>query len=134
MDSNLKDKVVFITGATGGIGKELARAFANEGAKIAAKWGASYNQFAMQFALPVEGSHMARFIPLEGTTALYTEFYKEHAYKDLYMAGLGTEVAGYGANSKVKVPESSAYPTDYLAANHNSAGRVTALMLPAATE
>lgn len=106
----------------------------NEGAKIAAKWGATYSQFAMQFALPVEGSHMARFIPLEGTTALYTEFYKEHDYKDLYMAGLGTEVAGYGANSKVKVPESSAYPTDYLAANHNSAGRVTALMLPAATE
>ena len=77
---------------------------------------------------------MARFIPLEGTTALYTAKYAEHAYKALYEAGLASEVAGYGATSTVKVPVDPAYPTDYLAANHNSAGRVTALMLPAATE
>ena len=55
-------------------------------------------------------------------------------YKDLYTAGLGAEVAGYGATSTVKVPVDPAYPTDYLAANHNTAGRVTSLMLPAATE
>ncbi len=34
MDLGSKDKVVFITGATGGIGKEVVRAFANEGAKL----------------------------------------------------------------------------------------------------
>ncbi len=106
----------------------------NPGTKVAAKWGVSYAQFALQYAVPVTGSHMARFIPLEGTTALYTDFYASHLYKDLYTAGLGAEVAGYGATSTVKVPVDPAYPTDYLAANHNTAGRVTSLMLPAATE
>ena len=105
----------------------------NPGTKIAAKWGESYAQFALQYSVPAQGSHMARFIPLEGTTALYTAKYAEHAYKALYEAGLGSEVAGYGANATVKVPVDPAYPTDYLAANHNSAGRVTSLMLPAAT-
>ncbi|MDZ4772799.1 MAG: SDR family oxidoreductase [Planctomycetota bacterium] len=35
MDLALKDKVVFITGASGGIGRALAEAFAAEGAKLA---------------------------------------------------------------------------------------------------
>ena len=30
MNSNLKDKVVFITGSTGGIGKAVTKAFAEE--------------------------------------------------------------------------------------------------------
>lgn len=34
MDLGLRDKVVFITGASGGIGREMARAFADEGAKL----------------------------------------------------------------------------------------------------
>lgn len=36
MDLDLKDKVVFVTGASGGIGADLCRAFAAEGAKVAA--------------------------------------------------------------------------------------------------
>ena len=105
----------------------------NPGTLAAAKWSASYVNYAMQFAVPVQGSHMSRFIPLEGTTALYTAYYADSAYKALYEAGLGAEVSGYGATTKVKVPVDPAYPTAYLAANHNTAGRVTALMLPAAT-
>ncbi|MBR5951266.1 MAG: SDR family oxidoreductase [Actinomycetaceae bacterium] len=35
MDLNLAEKVVLITGATGGIGKAIARAFLNEGSKLA---------------------------------------------------------------------------------------------------
>lgn len=35
MDLNLKDKVVILTGATGGIGSAIARAFAAEDAKLA---------------------------------------------------------------------------------------------------
>ena len=35
MNSNLKDKVVFITGSTGGIGKAVTKAFAEEGARVA---------------------------------------------------------------------------------------------------
>lgn len=35
MDLNLKDKVIFITGATGGIGQGVTKAFLNEGAKLA---------------------------------------------------------------------------------------------------
>ena len=105
----------------------------SEGTYTAAKWKDTYSQFALQYAAPEKGNHYAQFIPLEGTKALYEAYYNEKAYKDLYYGNMAAEVVGYGAATTVKVPVSSAYPTDYLAANHNTAGRVTALMLPAAT-
>ncbi len=99
---------------------------------VAAKWGDTYKQFALQYAAPAAGSHMARFIPLEGERAGYEAFYAGHTYATLYTAGLGAEITGYGANSTVYVPVDSAYPTTYLNSNHNTAGRVTVLMVPAA--
>ena len=100
----------------------------------AAKWGNTYSQFALQYAVPAAGSHMARFIPLEGTAEEYKAHYASHTYKDLYLAGIGAEITGYGANSTVYVPVDPAYPVDYLNRNHNTAGRVTVLMVPPVTE
>ena len=96
------------------------------GEEAAAKWGKSYSNFAMQYQAPAKGEHLSKFVPLEGDRAKYETLYAGNA---LVLSGIASEYAGYGANSTVLVPESPAYPTDYLAQNHNSAGRVTALML-----
>ena len=101
------------------------------GTEGAAKWGKSYTTFAMQYQAPAAGEHLSKFIPLEGERAKYEAMFAENA---LMLSGLGQEVAGYGANAEVKVPESSVYPTDYLSKNHNTAGRVTALMIPVVQE
>ena len=101
------------------------------GEDAAAKWGKSYTTFAMQYQAPAAGEHLSKFIPLEGERAKYEAMFAENA---LMLSGLGQEVAGYGANAEVKVPESTVYPTDYLSQNHNTAGRVTALMIPVVQE
>lgn len=101
----------------------------DEGVEAPAKWGNSYTTFAMQYEAPAKGEHMSKFIPLEGDRAKYEAMYAENAY---VLSGLAQEYAGYGANTEIKVPESSAYPTDYLAQNHNTAGRVTVMMIPQA--
>ena len=101
-------------------------AIGEDGAETTAKWGNSYATFAMQYQAPAAGEHLSKFIPLEGYRAKYEAKFEGNA---LFLSGLAQEYAGYGANSTVRVPESSAYPTDYLAQNHNSAGRVTDMML-----
>lgn len=101
------------------------------GEDAAAKWGKSYTTFAMQYQAPAAGEHLSKFIPLEGERAKYEAMFAENA---LMLSGLGQEFAGYGANAEVKVPESNVYPTDYLSQNHNTAGRVTALMIPVVQE
>lgn len=100
---------------------------AETGEEGAAKWGKSYTTFAMQYQAPAAGEHLSKFIPLEGERAKYEAMFAENA---LMLSGLGQEFTGYAANAEVKVPESSVYPTDYLSQNHNTAGRVTAMMLP----
>ena len=104
---------------------------AETGEEGAAKWGKSYTTFAMQYQAPAAGEHLSKFIPLEGERAKYEAMFAENA---LMLSGLGQEVAGYAANAEVKVPESNVYPTDYLSQNHNTAGRVTALMIPVVQE
>ena len=104
---------------------------AETGEEGAAKWGKSYTTFAMQYQAPAAGEHLSKFIPLEGERAKYEAMFAGNA---LMLSGLGQEVAGYGANAEVKVPESSVYPTDYLSQNHNTAGRVTAMMIPVVQE
>ena len=98
-----------------------------DGAETTAKWGKSYSNFAMQYQAPAEGEHLSKFVPLEGYRAKYEARYADNA---LALSGLAQEYEGYAADSVVLVPESSVYPTDYLSENHNTAGRVTAMMIP----
>ena len=99
-----------------------------DGTEAAAKWGKSYTTFALQYQAPAAGEHLSKFIPLAGDRAKYEAMYEGNA---LALSGLAQEYEGYAADSVVLVPESSAYPTDYLAENHNTAGRVTAMIIPA---
>ena len=62
MNSNLKDKVVLITGATGGIGKEVAKAFASEGSKIALTSRTQEKLDALVAELGVPEDHVATFV------------------------------------------------------------------------
>ena len=62
MNSNLKDKVVLITGATGGIGKEVAKAFASEGSKIALTSRTQAKLDALVAELGVAEDHIATFV------------------------------------------------------------------------
>ena len=101
-------------------------AVGEDGTEAPAKWGKSYSNFAMQYQAPAAGEHLSKFIPLAGDRAKYEAMYEGN---ELVLSGLAQEFEGYAANSVVLVPESSAYPTDYIAQNHNSAGRVTAMVL-----
>ncbi len=62
MNSNLKDKVVLITGATGGIGKEIAKAFAKEGSKIALTSRTQAKLDALIAELDVSADYVAGFV------------------------------------------------------------------------
>lgn len=62
METNLKDKVVLITGATGGIGKAVAEAFAKEGSKIALTSRTQAKLDALIAELGVPEDHVAGFV------------------------------------------------------------------------
>ena len=62
MNTNLKDKVVLITGATGGIGKAIAKAFADEGSKIALTSRTQAKLDALVAELGVPEDHVATFV------------------------------------------------------------------------
>ena len=62
MDSNLKDKVVFITGSTGGIGKAVTKAFAAEGARVAITSRSQEKLDALVSELGLDEDHAATFV------------------------------------------------------------------------
>lgn len=62
MDSNLRDKVVMITGATGGIGKAVAKAFAAEGARLVLTSRTQEKLDALIAELGTDDDHAAGFV------------------------------------------------------------------------
>lgn len=62
MDLKLKDKVVLITGATGGIGSAITRAFAAEGAKLAISSTRQEKLDALIPTLGVDEDHVKGFV------------------------------------------------------------------------
>ena len=62
MGTNLKDKVVLITGATGGIGKAIAKAFAEEGSRIALTSRSQEKLDALIAELGIDADHATGFV------------------------------------------------------------------------
>ena len=62
MNSNLKDKVVFITGSTGGIGMAVTKAFAAEGARVAITSRSQDKLDALIAELGLDDDHVAGFV------------------------------------------------------------------------
>ena len=62
MDSGLKDKVVMITGSTGGIGTAVAKAFAAEGARIAITSRSQEKLDKLVAELGLDDDHIATFV------------------------------------------------------------------------
>ena len=62
MDLHLKDRVVLITGATGGIGQALTRAFAAEGCKLAISSTSQAKLDAFTPSLGLDEGHLKTFI------------------------------------------------------------------------
>lgn len=62
MDSGLKDKVVMITGSTGGIGEAITRAFAAEGCKLAVSSTSQEKLDRMTKNLDIAPDHLLTFI------------------------------------------------------------------------
>ena len=62
MNLNLKDKVVMITGSTGGVGEALVRAFAAEGCKLAISSTRQSKLDAMLPNIDIAPDHLLTFV------------------------------------------------------------------------
>ena len=99
MDYQLKDRVVLITGATGGIGQALARAFAQEGCRLAVS---STSQAKLDAFLPSLGLGPDR---LKGFVADVTDEAQVRAFVDgaaAHFGGLDALVINAGYEGKME--------------------------------
>lgn len=99
MDYQLKDRVVLITGATGGIGQALARAFAQEGCRLAVS---STSQAKLDAFLPSLGLGPDR---LKGFVADVTDEAQVRAFVDgaaAHFGGIDVLVINAGYEGKME--------------------------------
>lgn len=91
MDLGLKDKVVLVTGASGGIGEETARAFSREGAKVVIHYGRNREAAeVLQKELQTESLAVSADVSDEVSVAnLFAQAVKKFGRVDIVVANAG---------------------------------------------
>ena len=98
MDLQLKDKVVLITGSTGGIGRAIAHAFAAEGARLALSSTRQEKLDALIPELGVDADHVRGFV-VDATKEDQVEAFVKGAAEAF--GGIDVVVANAGYEGKV---------------------------------
>lgn len=98
MDLHLTGKIVLITGSSGGIGKETARAFLQEGARVilngtnAEKLENTRRELAEDFGADVVAAKRCDVTDEEAVIAMFREVEAEYGYLDILVNNAGTIV------------------------------------------